>query len=166
MKTDLEPLQYWGVFTLPAAAMVTGLNVLGAFANDLSVSVAYQPKTATGLAAGGIHLKQVRSDESTDSSVPGYEVQQPAKKLILCSSGPVWVISSAATIKKSYKDRRVSGTSCTEYRGTPEHHTFVSWSSRPRAVSNSDQRESRSWRPSGLSQAFAEFGAQIAFYAG
>ena len=52
MKTDLEPLQYWGVFTLPAAAMVTGLNVLGAFANDLSVSVAYQPKTATGLAAG------------------------------------------------------------------------------------------------------------------
>jgi hypothetical protein len=52
MKTDLEPRQYWGVFTLLVAAMLTGLNVLGAYVNDLSVSVAYQPKTATGLAAG------------------------------------------------------------------------------------------------------------------
>ena len=49
MKTDLEPRQYWGVFTLLVAAMLTCLNVLGAYVNDLSVSVA---KTVTGLAAG------------------------------------------------------------------------------------------------------------------
>jgi hypothetical protein len=71
MKTELEARQYWGVFTLPAAAMLIGLNVLGAYVNDLSVSVAYQPKTATGLAAGH-PFEAVRSDKST--SVPGCEV--------------------------------------------------------------------------------------------
>jgi hypothetical protein len=63
-----------GVFAPLAVAMLTGLNVLGAYPNDLPVSVAYQPMTATGLAAEHPFDAWFVLDKSADPSVPGYEV--------------------------------------------------------------------------------------------
>jgi hypothetical protein len=47
-----EKLVARGTFTLLATAALTGLNVSRAYADDLSVAIAYQPMTATGCRPG------------------------------------------------------------------------------------------------------------------